>query len=92
MWPSDPNFVQAEQFVRSVNVVNGAVEGGVKLISDFPTIISTDAQQRSQLMQGVEYHRKFYPAFAKSDLNANKLNTLSLVCTAEHQDKEGKNG
>ena len=47
MWPSDPDFLQAEQFVRSVNVVNGAVEGGVKLISDFPTIISTGAQQRS---------------------------------------------
>ena len=47
MWPSDPNFLRGEQFVRSVNVVNGAVEGGVKLISDFPTIMSTDAQQRS---------------------------------------------
>ena len=43
MWPSDPNFLQAEQFVRSVKVVNGAVKGGV----NFPKIISTDAQQRS---------------------------------------------
>jgi hypothetical protein len=43
----------------------------VKLISDFLTITTTDAQQRWWLMQGVEHHRKLYPAFDKRVLNAN---------------------
>ena len=36
-WPSDPAFVVAEKFVRSVKVVNDAAERGVKLVSDFAT-------------------------------------------------------
>jgi hypothetical protein len=70
LWPSDPDFVQAEQFVRHVKVVNDAAEIGVKLISDYATIITTDEEQRAWLMQGVEHHRKVYPAFDKSALNA----------------------
>ena len=52
MWPSGPDLLQAE-LVRSVKMVYDAAERGVKLISDFLTIIATDAQQRSWLMQGV---------------------------------------
>jgi hypothetical protein len=68
-WPSDPDFVLAEQFVRTVKVVNDAAERGVKLISDFATIITTDPEQREWLLQGVEYHRKEYPSFDKKTLN-----------------------
>ena len=70
MWPSGPDFLQAE-LVRSVKIVNEAAKRGVKLISDFLTITTTDAQQRRWLMQGVQHHRKLYPAFDKRALNAN---------------------
>jgi hypothetical protein len=54
-----------------VKIVNEAAERGIKLISDFLTITTADAQQRTWLMQGVEHHRKLYPAFDKRALNAN---------------------
>ena len=54
-----------------MKIVNDAAKRGVKLISDFLKIIATDAQQRTWLMQGVELHRKLYPAFDKRVLNAN---------------------
>ena len=69
-WPSDPAFVVAEKFVRSVKVVNDAAERGVKLVSDFATVITTDPVQRAWLLQGVEEHRKQFPAFDKKTLNA----------------------
>lgn len=67
-WSSDPGFLVAEQFVRTVKVVNDAAERGVKLISDFATILTSDPQQRSWLLQGVEQHRKQFPSFDKKTL------------------------
>jgi hypothetical protein len=71
LWPSDLDFAKAEQFVGSVKVVNDATERGVKLITDYATIITTDKEQRAWLLQGVEHHRKLYPAFEKRALHAN---------------------
>lgn len=67
-WSSDPDFQIAEIFVRSVKVVNDVAERGVKLISDFATIITTDPVQRQALLQGVENHRQKYPDFKKTTL------------------------
>ena len=64
-WSSDADFQTAESFVRSIKVVNDAAERGVKLISDFATIITTDPEQRQALLQGVENHRHKYPDFKK---------------------------
>ena len=72
-WSGDPAFVVAEQFVRTVKVVNDSAERGVKLISDFATIITTDPDQRAWLLQGVEQHRKLYSSFDKKTLNAKRL-------------------
>ena len=68
-WPSDQEFQVAENFVHSVKVVNDPAERGVKLISDFATIITTDPIQREALLQGVENNRKKYPNFKKITLN-----------------------
>lgn len=68
-WHSDHDFRVAELFVRTVKVVNDAAERGVKLISDFATIITTDTEQRAWLLQGVEQHRKLYSSFDKKTLN-----------------------
>jgi len=54
-WLADPAYLLVEQFVRTVKVVNDAAERGVKLISDFVTIITTDPDQRAWLLQGVEH-------------------------------------
>ena len=68
-WPFNPAFLVAEKFVRTVKVVNDAAERGVKLISDFASIITTDPEQRAWLLQGVEQHRKQFPTFDKTTLN-----------------------
>ena len=68
-WSSDPDFQIAENFVRSVKVVNDPAERGVKLISDFATKITTDHTQRQALLQGVEKHRQKYPDFNKTTLS-----------------------
>lgn len=68
-WSSEAEFQTAEKFVRSVKVVNDAAERGVKLISDFSTIITTDPEQRQALLQAVENHRKKFPDFKKKTLS-----------------------
>ena len=68
-WPLDSEFTVAETFVRTVKVVNDAAERGVKLISDFASIITCDPEQRAALLQGVEKHRQQYKDFDKKTLN-----------------------
>lgn len=68
-WSCDPTYLSAEKFVRTVKVVNDAAERGVKLISDFATVITTDPEQRAWLLQGVEKHRKEFQTFDKKTLN-----------------------
>jgi len=48
-WSLDPDFKIAERFAQSVKVVNDTHKRGIKLISDFATIITTDPVQRDAL-------------------------------------------
>jgi len=68
-WHLNPAFQITENFVRTVKVVNDAAERGIKLITDFAQIITTDPEQQSALLQGVENHRCQYPDFDKKTLN-----------------------
>ena len=45
-WTEQPGYKEAEKFVRTVKVVNDTSERGVKLISEFATIITSDPEQR----------------------------------------------
>ena len=55
--------------MRTVKVVNDAAERGVKLISDYANIITSDPEQRAALLQGVEKHRSEFKDFDKKTLN-----------------------
>ena len=68
-WQLDPDFLATESFVQTVKVVNDAAERGVKLISDFANIITSDPEQRAALLQGVEEHHHQYKDFDKKTLN-----------------------
>ena len=46
-WHSDPAFITAETFVRTIKVVNDTAERKVKLITDFAKIITSDPEQRA---------------------------------------------
>jgi hypothetical protein len=69
-WKLEPDFCTANDFVRTVKVVNDTAERGVKLMTDFATCITTDPIQRAALLQAVERHRQLYPDCLKSTLNA----------------------
>ena len=67
-WTEQPGYKEAEKFVCTVKVVNDTAERGVKLISEFATIITSDPEKREWLLQGVENHRQQYPDFGKKTL------------------------
>ena len=68
-WPENESFKAAEKFVHSVKVVNDVAERGVKMMADFATVITTNQEQRDQLLQVVELHRRKFDSFKKSTLN-----------------------
>ena len=68
-WEEDADFLVAKEFVRTVKTTNDVAERGVKLISDYAAILTTDEKQRQWLLQGVEQCRKRYATCKKCTLN-----------------------
>ena len=52
--------------MHTVKVVNDAAKRGIKLNTDYDTIITEDERRNSSLIQAVEEHRQDYPDFTKS--------------------------
>ena len=69
MWDNDPDFLEAQMFVRSVKVVNDPAERGIKLISDFIGNLTKNELSRQDLLQVVEFHRRMFPDTLKNTLN-----------------------
>ena len=61
--------MKMRDYVRTVKVTNDIAERGVKLISDYATILTNDDEMRSLLLHGVERNRKMFPNVKKSVLN-----------------------
>ena len=68
-WKNRPDFQEMERFVKTLLVTNDAAERGVKLISDYSQILTKDSDERQQLLQVVEDHRKTYPDCNKTTLS-----------------------
>ena len=75
-WPEHPTYNKICCFVRTVKVVNDAAERGIKLNTDYTTILTDDEQQKLSLIQAVEKHRQDYPDFRKSTLA--QVQTLNI--------------
>ena len=58
-----------KQFVRTVKTVNDCAERGVKMITNYATILTKDEKIRDWLLQGVEMNRKKFPDFNIKTLN-----------------------
>lgn len=69
-WHTDPDFVTAQEFVNTVEVVNDAAERMVKLNTDYAAFITDDKKQRASLLQAVEDHRNRYADFSKSTISS----------------------
>ena len=68
-WEEDASYRSAKDFVTSVKVTNDVAERGVKMASDYATMLTKDDTMRKVLMQGVEKSRRNYPDFRKKTLN-----------------------
>ena len=62
--------------MHTVKVVNDAAKRGIKLNTDYDTIITEDERRNSSLIQAVEEHRQDYPDFTKSTLA--QVQTLNI--------------
>jgi len=66
-------------FVNSVKVINDAAERGVKLNSDYTTLLTDNLVQRASLLQAVEvHHHHHHHTFISPDTSKEiKINALS---------------
>ena len=69
-WQLDPDYNEAEMFVRNVKVFNDVSERAVKLVQDFATTITNDETEKQFLLQVVEHQRKTVPNFKKATLSS----------------------
>ena len=69
-WEEHKEYRSARDFVKTVKVTNDVAERGVKMASDFATLLTKDDSMRAMLLQGVERSRRMYPSFKKKCLNA----------------------
>ena len=68
-WADDADYQKVETFVRTVKTVNDCAEHGVKMITEYATILTHDEKVRDWLLQGVESNRRKYPDFNVKTLN-----------------------
>jgi len=67
-WSASKPYQEIKFFVNSVKVINHAAERGIKLNSDYTTLLTDDPVQRASLLQAVEDHRHKFPDFFKAAL------------------------
>ena len=71
-WEEDDTYRNTKEFVRTVKVTNDVAERGVKMASDYATLLTKDDTMRAWILQGVEKSRRTYPDFKKETLNKEK--------------------
>ena len=71
-WKSDEGYKEMEEFVKHLLVTNDTAERGIKFIQDYAMILTKDTQERQDIMQVVDQHRKDIPDVKKETLK--KLN------------------
>lgn len=60
-WSTNPEYQEAAERVKGLNVVNDVAERAVKLITDYHDKITTDSEQQQYLTQVIEWHRQRHP-------------------------------
>ena len=68
-WNNSDSYRTARDFVTTLKVTNDVAERGVKLATDFATMLTRDDEMREKLLQGVERCRRIYPELTKAVLN-----------------------
>ena len=68
-WEADEHYQSAKDFVTTVKVTNDVAERGVKMATDYATLLTKDDRMRDMILQGVEKSRRNFPDFRKKTLN-----------------------
>jgi len=73
-WSGLDEYKKAQEIASSLHVTNDTAERGVKLVSDYTKILTTDELQLQFLLQVVEEHRARFPDMRKSTIVAGLQN------------------
>ena len=68
-WKENQDYIEAEQFVKTVKVTNDVAERGVKIASDYASILTRDSKIRQKIFQVVGKDRMEIPDLSKKSLN-----------------------
>lgn len=69
-WDKDASYIEARNFLKSVQVVNDCAERKIKLIQNYNLSLTKNEKVKLGLLLGVEKHRKIFP-------NCNKFTLLN---------------
>ena len=67
-WDNNSDFKEMKDFAQNVKLTNDVAERGVKLVSDYSDILTTDSEERKRLVLAVQSHRREYSKMRKKDL------------------------
>ena len=67
-WETNPDYLQAEDIVRALRVVNDTAERGVALMQEYNALLSKDEEQTQFALQVIQEHRKRHPDCKKATI------------------------
>ena len=79
-WLTNPSYLQAEEVVPELRVVNDTAERDVSLMQVYNALMTKDEEQTQFALQVVQEHRKLYPDCRKSTV----LRGLSSTSVGEN--------
>ncbi|CAI6372529.1 unnamed protein product [Macrosiphum euphorbiae] len=67
-WNTQNDYIQGQQIIRSLKVVNDTAERGVKLMEEFNEKITKYEDQKQFLLKTVQDYRRKYPGHSREKL------------------------
>lgn len=67
-WDTDPSYLYAKAAVQPLLIVNDVAERGVATMTAYNNAITNSEQQKQNLLQSIEQHRKDFPTSNKKEI------------------------
>ena len=68
VWETDETYKNALEIIKNLKVVNDSAERGVKLITEYNSLLTKDENNKQFILQVLEDYRRCYPDASKSTL------------------------
>ena len=79
LWVTNPDYLEAENIVRELRVVNDTAERGVALMQEYNALLTKDEEQTQFALQVIQEHRKRYPDCKKTTMVQRLPSTSASV-------------